>query len=377
MKRIQDDWDLRKAFSPAPEDVKNMLIRTANSVKEEEKVKRYSWKPVLIAAAIMVVTMSVGLAASGLVGWTDFFSHFYDIGLPQQAQEIMAQTEHQSFQVGPLTLTVQELLCDGENAFTSISARTTDGSNAVISSYGEWAMPIYANGMENEAQRLGVDSMMSWELAAKTLDLPLYAVRAIPEVDYSLMDGEQMEDYLHDAEGAFVNFSMVPLRADKIGDALPVTYYLHVAEVEPGTGNVKQEWTERVDSTIPVVSSVLAEKTYIPDDECLVNGYRLESILIEMRVTGGYVTAIFTAPEGLSEQPWYDVYDAMILADGDGNPFRSGISLTVSGDSSDWPRVVIWQTISISELPESVQVLTRDEAETGEPQQFEVTLSGN
>lgn len=364
MKRIQDDLDLRSAFSPVPEDVKNMLVRTANSVEEEEKVKKYTWKAVLIAAVIMVATMSVGLAASGLVGWTDFFSRFHDIVLPTEAQEIIGKTEHQSFQVGPLTLTVQELLCDGENAFTAIAARTADGSPAIISSYGEWMFPIRANGADTEAQRLGVDAMMSWELAAKTLNQPLYAVRAIPEVDYSLMDGEQMEDYLHDAEGAYVNFSMVPLKASKIGEALPVTYYLYVAEIDVETGHVKRDWTERKEGEIPVVSSVLAEKTYTPASECLVNGYKLENILIEMRVTGGYVTMTFTAPEGVpdsdQDDAWHDLVDAVTLCDADGEPFKSGISMTTSADLSGWPTVVIDETIAVSELPETLQLVTKN-----------------
>lgn len=367
MKRIQDDLDLRNAFSPAPEDVKDMLIRTANSVKEEEKVRKYSWGAVLLAAVIIMATMSVGLAASELVGWTDFFSRFHGINLPKEAQEIMSKNEHQSYQVGPLTLTVQELLCDGENAFTSIVARTADGSPAIICSQGEWMIPMRANGSDTEVQRLGVDGMMTWEMAAKTLGQPLYGVRAIPEVDFSLLNGEQMEDYLHDAEGGFVDFSMVPVKPGKVGDTLPVIYYLYVEEIDVETGEIKQQWTQREQSEIPVVSSVLAEKTYTPASECLVNGFKLESVKIDMHVTGGYVTLTFTAPDGVPELDrdwaWHEIVDAVTLADADGNPYKSGISMTVKGDVYDWPTVVIEETLSMTELPESLQIITRNQVE--------------
>ena len=194
MKRIQDDLNLRSAFSPVPDEVKNMLLRTANSVREEEKVRKTSWRAVLVAAMIIVATMSVAVAASELVGWTDFFSRLYDRALPTEAQEILAQTKQQSFQVGPLTLTTQELLCDGENAFTSIIAHTTDGSPALFCGDGEWMTAIRAQGADTEAQRLGVDGLVTWAYAAKTLGLPLYSVRAIPEVEFKLMNGEQAED---------------------------------------------------------------------------------------------------------------------------------------------------------------------------------------
>lgn len=379
MKRIQDDLNLRGAFSPAPEDLKNMLVHTANSVKEEEKVKNYRWGAILVAALIIMATMSAAVAASEWIGWTDFFSKFYNVTLPSEAQEIMAQTERQAFQVGPLTLTVQETLCDGENAFTSIVATTSDGSPAVITSWGEWDMPICANGMDNEAVRLGVDRKTSWMDAAQAVDQPLYAVRAIPEVDHNLMNGEQMEDFLHNAEGGFVNFSLVAVDAEKVGDALPLTYYLYVAEIDAETGDVKQEWKERKEGEIPVNSSVLAEKTYAMDSEYEFNGFKLENILIEMRVTGGYVTTTFTAPEGATEEAWWDetwsdLVNAMTLCDAAGERFKSGVSLSMHADVSNWPTVTVHETIGISELPETVRLIIRDDAESAEPVPFEVVL---
>lgn len=381
MKRIQDDLDIRGAFSPVPEDVKNMLVRTANSVKEEETVRKYRWGAVLLAAMIIVATMSVAVAASELIGWTDFFSRLYDRTLPTEAQEILAQTKQQSFQVGPLTLTTQELLCDGENAFTSIIAHTTDGSPAILCAYGEWNEAVYANRADTEEQRLGVNGKMSWVQAAKELGLPLYAVRAIPEVEFKLMNGEQAEESLHDAEGALVYFSMVPLRADKVGDTLSLNYYLHVAEIDVETGLVGKGWEERVAGEIPVTSSVLAEKTYHPATEGPVYGYELESVLIEMRVTGGYVTMNFTAPEGATEEEYWDdvwpyLVDAVTLCDADGEPFKDGIGLSISADLSNWPTVAVRETLNISELPETIKVIT-NEVERTEPQSFEVVFPAN
>ena len=50
MKRDLDNLDLRGAFKPMPDECRNALMTAACSVKEEEPVKRVTFRAVLIAA---------------------------------------------------------------------------------------------------------------------------------------------------------------------------------------------------------------------------------------------------------------------------------------------------------------------------------------
>ena len=53
MKRDMDNLNLRDAFRPMPEETRNALMSAARSVKEDEPVKKATFRTVLIAACIM------------------------------------------------------------------------------------------------------------------------------------------------------------------------------------------------------------------------------------------------------------------------------------------------------------------------------------
>ena len=361
MKHIQDDLNktdelnLRSAFSPVPTDIRDMLVRTANSVKEEEKVRKYKPVAVLMAALIVFATMSVGLAASELVGWTDFFSRFYGGSIPKQMQNAMKDAEHTTFTLGPIAFTVQEALCDGKVIMTSVLANTADGSAAIMAPDGEAEMSISAN-YDTELTRLNLKKGTSWLEAARQKNLPIYTVRATPEVPYDLHASEQYEDFLHDAEGNMIYFSGLPLKDEKVGDELPIDFYLSVYELDPDTGDVIQTWTDRPEYTVAVNRNVLNEKTYTPEEEITVAGCKLENVRMELRVTGAYVYTTFIASDSVDydSDEWLTACYRVQLTDQDGNRLPNGVSLSYGRDASAWPTVVFDETTMIDALPDVI-----------------------
>ena len=351
MRRSQDDLNLRNAFPPVPESLEKSLLQSASSVQEGPAPKKFTAKTLLIAALILLAAMSAALAASELLGWTDFFSKNYAISVPKAAQNAMNITQGHTFQAGPLTFTVHETICDGRIALSSIEAHTTDGSDALYT--GDAGGVVGANS-SSEAERLGLDPGIPWTEAARTLNLPLYAVRAFIEPDAAVDSGEAMEDWMWNANGHIVYFNMPSLnqRAEKY-ESLPVTFCLAVWEIDPATGDDKAAWVLREKGTIPIRGK-LAEKTYLPVGEALINGYRIESVKAEQYVTGAYLTITLSAPEGAPPETASSLWELMediTLTDERKQPFPAGISLSGGMDADNWPAVFITKMISVDALP--------------------------
>lgn len=372
MKHVQDNRkptdepNLRNAFSPVPPDVRELLVQTARSVKEEEKVKtrKYRLSPVLLAALIVFATMSVGLAVSESVGWSDFFGRFHHGSVPAPMQQALNQAEHTTYELGPVTFTVDQALCDGMTGIVSISARTTDGSAALLASTEDFNMPISSSYLDTELARLGLEEGTTWLEAAKQKNLPLYAVHAVPRPGQYADD--QYEDYLHDAEGAFVDFSGFTVDPEELGDTVSLELFLSVSAIDPETGEITQQWQDRPEYTVPVDRSILAEKTYTPEEPLDAAGLRLENVRMELRITGAYVYTTFTASDSVDHEneAWMeDCYQVEIMS-ADGDSFSTGVSMSGSCDDSAWPTVVLSDTIMIDALPDAIGVKLSYDDET-------------
>ena len=136
-KREMDNLNLQNAFPEMPQDCRDALLRAARSVKEEKNVKyvRFTFKTALIAALLILSMTAVALAASGALGWSDFLGvHFGEHVVPSTAVNAMNLEEKKSYEVGPLTFTVTQLMCDGHIAVSTTDIRTTDGSAAILTS---------------------------------------------------------------------------------------------------------------------------------------------------------------------------------------------------------------------------------------------------
>ena len=182
-RKLTDEPNLRNAFSPVPPDVRELLIRTAYSVREKTKSRKYRLSPVPLAALIVFATMSVGLAVSESVGWSDFFSPYHG-SVPSTMQQALNNVEHTAYELGPITFTVDQALCDGITGIVSISARTADGSAALLASE-EIGMPVPVY-WDTALAGLGLEEDATWLEAAKQKNLPLYVVHATAQPGQSI-----------------------------------------------------------------------------------------------------------------------------------------------------------------------------------------------
>lgn len=336
MKRDMEQMDLRAAFRPMPEECRAVLMDAARSVKEEEKMKRASFRVVLIAALIIMSLTVVAFAASRLMGWTDFYRDHDYTNVPQGAYEQMQVRDDISWQVGPLTFTATELLSDGHIAISAIHVRVTDGSAALITGLNtsDPTDPIRANGENGRAyeQRLGLPERATWLEAAQQLGVPLYRVSADQDCRHELMDGEMMIDVLYNEDGSITYFCMGLLDASRVQDTLTLPMALDVFLTDPVTGETIQRWQDCDQTVSMAVCPVLESRTYYPETETVIAGHKLLKLEAVRYVTGAYLTFTYEmnwqdVPESAHEL--YDLFEQDLL-DGNGNPLPDGMSLTGS-----------------------------------------------
>ncbi len=287
--------------------------RIMSSAKEEEPVKKFTLRTVLIIALIVLATLTTALAAGVLLGWTDFY-HFE---IPRTAKEILNATEPRDYQVGPLTFAVNEQLTDGHIALCSATSRTTDGGPAVISE--EIYDAVGANGKNGQelARQWNLPPETRWIDAAHMMNLPFYRVSITMFVPEECHDSEDMGDAMWDQEGHCVSYYMASLNSLQVGETLPVTLHFQVTQYDPQsiepasvmedvTDEAKEmnSWEETFEISLTVPEPI-GEKTYRPvkpfDFE---NGLTLQSVTAQQTVAGAYVVGHFILRDG------YDFYDA-------------------------------------------------------------------
>ncbi|MGN0794343.1 MAG: hypothetical protein ACI4MG_07735 [Aristaeellaceae bacterium] len=327
MKRDFENLNLRDAFRPEPEDCHAALMNAARSVKEEKEMKRASFRVVLIAAAILVSMMAVAFAAGGLMGWTDFLGNYTNVTIPQGAVERMKVSEEISWQVGPMTFTVTELLTDERMAISAIHVRPTDGTQALMCV--DPSDVIGCNGENGRAlaAKLGVDPMTPYTEAAQQLNLPLYCVRGILDIASEYAGGDGMEDPLWNEDGSLTYFSMLSLNRDAVQSELPARFYLRVAQLDPATGEEVEKWVDRDRSVTVPVSPVLETRSYVPEQETVIAGHRLLKAEAERYVTGAYLTLTFEMNYMDVPESAYGLYE-LKLRDAAGSELPEGMNLS-------------------------------------------------
>lgn len=358
MKREIDNLDLRAAFRAEPEGCHRALMDAARSVREEKKtVKRFSMKLIVVAAIIVLSMTAVAYAAGKLLGWTDYFE-YWGIHTTPQMQNAM-QMEPKTYTLGPLTFTVQEAVADNRLAMISTTIATADGSPALLGMFADDSIGAYGDRSRVLMNALGVeDKTLMFSEAAAQKNIPMYSVRAIIEVDGMYDGGEGMEDILWNSQTNAIYVSSHILNTENIGQELPVTIHLRVAQHDE-SGEEIQKWTARETMTISV-SQKLEEKTYTPDALFTVNGATLESIHAELYVTGAYLAFQWQLPENVVNDDDFNMWDyhsvALLIADGAFNVFEQGVSFTWRYDDSAWPIVTVEQMINVDALPEMIRI---------------------
>lgn len=346
MKREMNELNLRGAFAPEPDFCHAALMEAARSVKEEKQVKKASFRAMLMAALLIAAMTAAAFAAGTLLGWTDFLDDYASVKIPQAAVEEMQAAEGGSWEVGPLTFTLTELLTDGHIAVSTMHITTTDGSNALLTGY-PWD-PIGANGENGRAlaAQLGVDPSLTWIEAAQQLELPLYEVRGCLEVTPELSD-ERLEDPLYETANTLMYFSMPLLNPDAVEDALQAGLLLYAASIDLATGDRSEVWEDRSQTVTVPVCSVLEEKTYYPVGEAEVMGHTLKYVTAKRYITGAYLTMTYALNDAAVSDDVYGLYD-VALTDGSGAVLPDGMSLS----GSIRPYVQVEQMLGVDELPE-------------------------
>lgn len=354
MKRELNNLHFDRADLPIPQECYHALMDAARSVKEEEPMKRASFRAVLIAAIIIIAMTAVAFAADQL-GWVDFFGSNYGVTMPKAAEETLIATKPQTFAVGPMTFTFNQLLTDGHIVLSSAEVRMTDGSEALIADDSNLNEAVDAIS-DVVLKKYNLESGITWVEAAKQLHLPLYGVRALAEVAPEYVGDEAMEDALWNEDGSIVYFNMPALNQDAVKDELSVTLYMAVHPYDPATDEIKlNQWMNSEDVSL-AVSPLLAERTYLPDGSAELNGMTLVNVKAEQYATGVYLTSTFTMPEGKTADEARDALYALALCDASGTELPMGLSLSGNANVDKLPDAALMTMTSLDTLPESLVI---------------------
>ena len=364
MKRNENELNLRNAFPEMPESCYSALMDAAGSVQEEVKVKKFTIRTVLIAAAIMLLTGAVALAAANMLGWTDFLKDYSDVAVPDAAVQNMQVSDAEGWQVGPCTFTVREQLADNHIVVSAIAIQMTDNSKALFMPVGDVTDRIGCTASSKAmAEALGIDPDTTWGEAAKQLNVPLYAARALVEVDASVDGGEAMEDPLWEADNSIVYFNMPMLKSDAVGSIIPVRYYLRVDEVNPISGDFVQTWVDH-DHTVEIaVQPLMAEKTYHVEDGTILLNMPVTNVTAQQYVTGTYVKLTVSKVGTVSDMD-LDFGEAF-FTDVNGVRIPAGMSLSsnMTTDTGDWDTattITFEYMLGVDQIPDAMNLVCGD-----------------
>jgi hypothetical protein len=359
MKRDIDTPNLRNAFRQEPERCHAALMQAARSVQEETKMKRASFRAVLIAVLILAAMTAVALAV-GNAGLVDWFGNFYGSSIPQSAQEVLSATEQETFTAGPVSFTVKETLADGHVVYLTAEAKTADGSPAVL--YMGNADPTDPIG-ETLAAALDADGITAdttFAGAAQTADLPLYSVLAWMKPIADVAIHEEMRDAAYGEDGSVLLIDMLSTDPGAAGNAFTVDIMFMARELDPVTLERKEDrcWKAEGTRTIPV-NGVVAESTYaVSSVDKLLKCLTVTQVKAERTCAGVYVTVCVSIDEGLTLDDVMFAGSIRVL-DADGNKFPTGLNLTAeyfNGDGSAFPNDFDSATLIVSALQYRIMI---------------------
>ncbi len=358
MKRDMENLNLRDSFKPTPEKCYDALMTAARSVKEEEPVKRITFRAVLITACIILATTAMAIAATQKLGWVDFYEIFYGStdAVPEQAREIMNSTKEQTFVLGPVSFTVQSLYTDGQEAWASTLITTSDGSRALFCSDCSAEDTIGSNGENGEAlaQRLGLQPETTWLNAARQLNCPLYWVHANLHGREPNDIGGGMMSSLYDDQGQLVYFSMKEVYTpDGCPDPLPMELWLQVDEIDPETGDEKDIASSHVDILVPMSLTADSAEYHAVGDQTAF-GLCLDSARAEKTASGMYIYTDFTARDGMTEDEFLEFQLYPVWLDENGKEYPEGMNMSYDINMDNWPRVSITSQISTDTVPDRI-----------------------
>ena len=321
--------NLRDAFPPMPEELRKALSIQLESFQDEEKVRRITLRPVLIAAIIIVLMTSIAYAATKL-GWVEYFKEMFGISVTKQTQMEMEASIKKTVSVGPVSFTIKEFFSDGRLLLGAADIQAKDGKGKVYGDITE------------------IDS---------AIEEPIYIVRYVISVQTNYQgDDEAMEDYMI-SNDALTYFSMVSVKVEQEAEFIPATVSMYVSMIDPNTGKRLDNWKTEEGIMVPV-NHQGQEQEYIPEKPFIIDGMTLLSVTAKRTSAGIYLRMNFQA--GLETDPKMLQIPDFSWESIEKNKYDSGISLTLSVETDAWPRVVIIDMISTDKLPEEILLTDND-----------------
>ena len=369
MKRDMKEIDLQNAFWPMTDECHDKLTTALSGLREEKPVRRFTARTVLIAACIIVALMAVAYAAGRILGWTDMYSEYYDITVPDGAQQIMKDNGGTSYVIGPATFTIGGMYCDGHMATVSANVRLTEEANGLLCGESLDQIDENEDGIKL-AKKLGVDPELSWSRAAKQLNLPLYSVRLALELPDGVL-ADCMESYMVNEDGSLTYFTMGAFADTFKEEKLDCQVYLRVEEVTDLPDDCDETISEYKDISIPLGKPLKTAEYAVPEDVIVgYDDYRLDAVRAELMPGGLYLIAALTDPDE-DKEPVAAKADAWNLAsdlsflDPDGEPYEYGLSLSSGMVGIDsWPQVEVNQMVPLTEIPETIRLHWSNPEET-------------
>lgn len=336
----------------------------ARDVPKPRRLSR-AWAVVLVAALVLALATG-GYAAAVRLGLLDLWG-INELGVfPSSAKEILEATEVQTFEVGPLTISLNSLMMDGYVVYEACQTHVTDGSRAILT---DWTDSLYGSVIPDcyrgfvDAAELSGDRL--GELA-EHWDGPVYSVSTRLEIDYSLYEGDEMlMDPVWGSDGSIVTGNMIEMNPDAVGETVPATLFINVYELTVNAFDLPTEtcdieigenWRLRVPVEAPVYGAIETRDYQVEGDGDLgiatVTGATIERTGVEL-----YVHIALTAADETMEYyelPWFQ------LLDGEGERLPEGLLGTFYTDHENWPEAVVTLSVGMDEMPDAVQIPYKD-----------------
>lgn len=316
-----------------------------------------TWTIVLIVALVLALTTGAYAAAVRL-GLVDFIGRGEIGDIPQAALEVLQSTEAQSWEVGPVTVSLNETIADGHLIYVVCQSRMTDGSDALL--YNWDFMDARTPDVLKDCLGLEGDRMSQ---AAAAYDGPIYSVQTRLELDSAFTDGEEMElDPTYGSDGSLLNAQMVSTDRGAIAEAVTGQLRVDVRRVEVSNAwedsqmlhwdaEVVEAWTEYFPVEIPVTGA-LETKTYLPTDGNDLGWGVLERVDVERTPAGAYanIRVLVTDPSTTLHMIGCG------LRDENNERLPAGIYPASGFDDTEWPVVTWLQYFGADALPEGLTV---------------------
>ena len=159
--------DYKNAFGKAPESFKSRVTFTLSHVKEEQRMKRFSIRLVLIAGIILVLMAGVVYAASTEWKLFDFFSGSYGREPASGLQTALEKNNiRKVFEAEGYVISLQEAIADGRYFYITANVRLQSGEEVYFLPLDTTPDdPVFRTAPRSDGQQGTGDTRTFWQAA--------------------------------------------------------------------------------------------------------------------------------------------------------------------------------------------------------------------